>query len=73
VRDPVVRAPVESTRMFGTRDDKTLQAAVAVLTPESQRSATLAGLLRKLGKGLQSGTRTAAVPAPSVVAAVGAP
>jgi carboxyl-terminal processing protease len=45
----VKREPLESTRMFGTRDDKALQAAVAVLTPEDKRSSTLAALLRRWG------------------------
>jgi carboxyl-terminal processing protease len=39
--------PIESTRTFGTRDDKALQTAVAVLTPEDKRSSTLAALLRR--------------------------
>jgi carboxyl-terminal processing protease len=45
----VKREPLESTRMFGTRDDKALQTAVAVLTPEDKRSSTLAALLRRWG------------------------
>jgi len=43
------REPLESTRMFGTRDDKALQAAVAVLTPQDKRSPTLAAMLRRWG------------------------
>jgi carboxyl-terminal processing protease len=43
------REPLESTRTFGTRDDKALQTAVAVLTPEDKRSSTLAALLRRWG------------------------
>jgi carboxyl-terminal processing protease len=43
------REPIESTRTFGTRDDKALQAAVAVLTPEDKRSSALTALLRRLG------------------------
>jgi carboxyl-terminal processing protease len=65
------REPAESTRSFGTRDDKTLQTAVALLTPADKRDATLAGLLRTFGRELKAGTRTAAAaltPAP-----VGAP
>jgi carboxyl-terminal processing protease len=41
------REPLEYTRTFGTRDDKALQTAVAVLTPEDQRTPTLAALLRQ--------------------------
>ena len=42
------REPPESTRTFGTRDDKALQAAVAVLTPPAdKRAPLLSGLLRK--------------------------
>jgi carboxyl-terminal processing protease len=36
------REPVESTRTFGTRDDKALQAAVAVLASDDKRSSTFA-------------------------------
>lgn len=43
------RAPVESSRMFGTRDDKALRTAVALLKPADARGSTLTGLLRKLG------------------------
>jgi len=53
------REPVESTRAFGTRDDKALQTAVAVLTPEDKRSSTLAALLRRW-----SGAPLAATAAP---------
>ena len=53
------REPVESTRTFGTRDDKALQTAVAVLTPEDKRSSTLAALLRRW-----SGAPLAATAAP---------
>ena len=43
-----MREPLESTRTFGTRDDKALQAAVAVLTPpQDKRAPLLSGLLRK--------------------------
>ena len=48
-REPLKREPLESTRTFGTRDDKVLQTAVAVLTPEDKRSSTLAALLRRWG------------------------
>jgi carboxyl-terminal processing protease len=41
-------APAESTRMFGTRDDKALRTAINLLKPADGRGATLAGLLRKL-------------------------
>lgn len=47
--------PVESTRMFGTRDDKALQAAVALLAPQTRSTPTLAGLLRKWGEELKPG------------------
>ena len=53
------REPVESTRTFGTRGDKALQTAVAVLTPEDKRSSTLAALLRRW-----SGAPLAATAAP---------
>ncbi len=48
-----LRSPVESTRTFGTRDDKALQAAVALLVPEGQRAPTLTGLLGKWRARLQ--------------------
>ena len=48
--------PMESTAMFGTPADKTLQTAVAVLTPEDKRTPTLASLLRQWGRGLTPGT-----------------
>jgi carboxyl-terminal processing protease len=42
------REPPESTRTFGTRDDKALQTAVAVLTPPAdKRAPLLSSLLRK--------------------------
>jgi carboxyl-terminal processing protease len=53
------RAPLESTRTFGTRDDKALQAAVAVLTPENKRTPLLSGLLRTW-----TGSRVAAAAVP---------
>jgi carboxyl-terminal processing protease len=43
------RTPAESTRTFGTRADKALQTAVAILTPENKRTSALAGLLRRWG------------------------
>jgi carboxyl-terminal processing protease len=43
------REPLESTRTFGTRDDKSLQTAVAFLTPDDKRAPLLSGLLRKWG------------------------
>lgn len=66
------REPVESTRTFGTRDDKALQAALAVLAPGDRRTPTLAGLLRKLGSGFKEGTAPAGGSGGPVVAA-GAP
>jgi carboxyl-terminal processing protease len=44
---PVARAPVESARLFGTREDKALQKAVALLAPALPREQTLTGLLHK--------------------------
>jgi carboxyl-terminal processing protease len=41
------RAIPESTRMFGTRDDKALQAAVRLLAPGARPGSALAGMLRK--------------------------
>jgi carboxyl-terminal processing protease len=41
------REPLESTRTFGTRDDKSLQTAVAFLTPDDKRAPLLSSLLRK--------------------------
>jgi carboxyl-terminal processing protease len=41
------RAVPESTRMFGTRDDKALQAAVNLLAPGGKPGSALAGLLHK--------------------------
>lgn len=55
------RDPVESTRMFGTRDDKALHAAVSLLAP-GQQGPTLAGLLHKLTAELKSGDGTAGAP-----------
>jgi len=37
------REPLESSRTFGTRGDKALQTAVAVLTPEDKRTPLLSG------------------------------
>ncbi|MGZ5198633.1 MAG: S41 family peptidase [Telluria sp.] len=48
------RTPVEPTRMFGTRKDKALRTAVALLKPEERRM-TLWGLLRRLGNSLTKG------------------
>jgi carboxyl-terminal processing protease len=45
--DMMPRAVPESTRMFGTRDDKALQAAVNLLAPGSKPGSALAGLLHK--------------------------
>jgi carboxyl-terminal processing protease len=52
------RNPVESTRLFGSRDDKSLQTAVALLTPADKRSPGLAGLLRKWSSELKLGANT---------------
>jgi carboxyl-terminal processing protease len=41
------RAAAESTSMFGTRDDKALQAALKLLAPDARPGAALAGLLHK--------------------------
>jgi carboxyl-terminal processing protease len=41
------RAVPESTRMFGTRDDKALQAAVKLLAPGARTETALAGMLHK--------------------------
>jgi carboxyl-terminal processing protease len=41
------RSVAESTRSFGTRDDKALQAAVALLEPAAKRPGTLAALVGK--------------------------
>jgi carboxyl-terminal processing protease len=46
-KDTAQRAAPESTRMFGTRDDKALQAAVGLLAPGAKPGAALAGMLRK--------------------------
>ena len=58
------RDPVESTRSFGTRDDKALQAAVALLAPgqgqDGQKAPTLAGLLHKWRQELAPGGTAAA-------------
>lgn len=55
-RNPVERDPVESTRMFGTRDDKALQAAVSLLAPGQQHAPSLAGLLHKWTAQLTPGS-----------------
>jgi carboxyl-terminal processing protease len=61
------RTQVEPTRMFGTRKDKALRTAVALLKPEDGRGGPFAALLRRL-RGKQdkvragtSGIATAAV------------
>ena len=56
----VKREPLESTRSFGTRDDKALQAAIAQLAPGQEHGPTLAGLLHKLGAELRRGSEVAA-------------
>jgi carboxyl-terminal processing protease len=48
--------PVESTRMFGTRDDKALQAALALLAPGQPPGPSLAGLLHKWTAQLKPGS-----------------
>jgi carboxyl-terminal processing protease len=50
---PVKRAAVESTRMFGTSDDKALAAAVASLAPDSGQAAPVSNLLGKLAPSLK--------------------
>jgi len=55
-RDQDKRDPVESTRMFGTRDDKALQAAVNLLAPGQQHGPSLAGLLHKWTAQLKPGS-----------------
>ena len=59
-RDPDKRDPVESTRMFGTRDDKALQAAVALLAPGQAPAPSLAGLLHKWTAELRPGSTSGA-------------
>jgi len=54
------RAPVESAQIFGTRDDKALQAALAVLAPAQAHGSALAGLIQKWRAGLKSGLEGAA-------------
>jgi carboxyl-terminal processing protease len=66
------REPAESTRTFGTRADKALQTAVAVLTPDDKRTPTLAGLLRRWRDGLTPGA-TLAGTAGGTAVATGAP
>jgi carboxyl-terminal processing protease len=61
------RDPVESTRTFGTRDDKALQAALALLASgrqdERQQGPTLAGVLHRWRQALApGGTAAAAAP-----------
>jgi carboxyl-terminal processing protease len=53
------REAAEPSRLFGTRDDTTLQTAVALLTPEDKRSASLSALLRKWNSDLKLGAATA--------------
>jgi carboxyl-terminal processing protease len=50
------RDPVESVSSFGTRDDKALKTAVALLTPGQQHGPTLAGLLHKWTAALKPGS-----------------
>lgn len=47
------RTPVEPTRMFGTRKDKALRTAVAMLKSEDGRGGARVGLLRRLGDNLK--------------------
>jgi carboxyl-terminal processing protease len=66
------REPAESTRTFGTRADKALQTAVAVLTPDNKRTPLLSGLLRRWRDGLKPGAALAGTAGGTVVA-TGAP
>jgi carboxyl-terminal processing protease len=50
------RTQVEPTRMFGTRKDKALRTAVALLKPEDGRGGPFAALLRRL-RGKQDKVR----------------
>jgi len=56
----VKREPLESTRSFGTRDDKALKTAVALLAPGQEHGATLAGLLHRWREELRPGSALAA-------------
>jgi carboxyl-terminal processing protease len=53
------REPLESTRTFGTRDDRALRTAVAVLTPEDKRTPLLSGLLHRWKTSALAGTAAA--------------
>jgi carboxyl-terminal processing protease len=46
-KDTASRNPAESTRSFGTRDDKALQAAIALLAPAEKQHGALAALVSK--------------------------
>ena len=50
---PPTRAGVESTRMFGTRDDKALAAAVSLLGPELEKVSRVGSVLGALAPGLK--------------------
>jgi len=56
------RTAPESTRLFGSRDDKALQAAVALLSAEKNQGATLAGMLRKWTSMAKRGSATVGRP-----------
>lgn len=58
--DSTARDPVEPTRLFGTRDDKALQAAVTLLASSDQRKTGLSGLLRRWSAALKFGKPKAA-------------
>ncbi|MEM8511966.1 carboxyl-terminal processing protease [Massilia sp. MP_M2] len=50
---PATRAGVESTRMFGTRDDKALAAAIRLLGPELGKVSRVGSVLGVLPPGLK--------------------
>ena len=50
---PATRAGVESTRMFGTRDDMALAAAVRLLEPEPGQASRVGSVLGALTPGLK--------------------
>jgi carboxyl-terminal processing protease len=58
------REPLQSASTFGTRDDKALQTAVALLTPQDKRTPLLSGLLHRSGSGLVPGASLTATRAP---------
>ncbi|MFK3739762.1 S41 family peptidase [Massilia sp. TN1-12] len=58
--DSAARDPVEPSRLFGTRDDKALQAAVTLLASSDQRKTGLSGLLHRWSAALKFGKPKAA-------------